>query len=80
MFLGGAPANNWDLQCRERRILESRISSLQLLGVCWGGKISVGGLGAQGGSVRSQLAELAVLYRWGRCWPCRREMCREHSP
>lgn len=38
MFLGGTPANSWDLQCRERRILEGRISPLQVLGICWGGK------------------------------------------
>lgn len=62
MFWGGTPANNWDLQCREGRILESRISPLQVLGICWGGKnqLRVGGLGPQAGSVRSQLAVAQV--------------------
>lgn len=38
VFLGGAPANGWDVQCREGRILESSISPFQVLGICWGGK------------------------------------------
>lgn len=63
-------ANNWNLQCRERRIWRADFSPLQVLGICWGGRNQLCGVGLQGGTVRPHLAEPSVLCRCGGGWPC----------